>query len=491
MAWTVNQLLAPTTLPQPPVKHKAEPYDPNVPTGQPWVEKRKMEANVDGQYRWPSLRGWHMQGLINAPFHIREKMCLFWTNHFGMSDVGDHRAQYEYLQLFRSYATGNVQRLVEEVTVHCSMLSFLNGDWSHKNEPNENYARELFELFTIQKGPQIAPEDYTYYTEDDVRAAARLLTGWRKIGWWSTEVDKLDSYFKPQAHDTDPKQFSRYFNNTVIDNQAKPEDEYKDLIAMIFANERTAFSICRELYRWFVHNDTPLRIERDVIQPMADLLIASNFELEPVLRNLFASAHFYDMSVRGPMIKNPYEFMISISRPLGGHDHLGLDLELYYDLGNSYFWWGNQQQMDLFYPPTVAGWKAYYQAPNYNRAWIGSATLQRRQQFVRDMCWEGIWAKGAPRGVDWFAFIAGLEENQEVNGMIAEITSLFFPRPLHPDQLQALKDELIGGLLDSEWARQYGDYLANPYNPDIVNPLRNKLRNFFRMLFSLAEFHLQ
>lgn len=506
LAATLDQLLAAPTLPTPPLNHFFE-NDPKVPVGATWIEK-SHDPNVSvGDYRYPSIRGWYWQNLIHHDFNIMTKMTMFWINHFGMADVSEHRAEYQSIALFNEFGTSNFKEMIEKVTVLPSMLSFLNGTTNSRWTPNENYARELLELFTIQKGPQIGTEDYTHYTEDDVRAAAKILTGWRDNGFWNNEIDIVDSYFTPNRHTPGVKTMSFRFDNAVIgsdDPNYDASQEYKELINVIFGKAETARAFCRELYRFFVYYDITSEVESQVIQPMAQLMISNDFEILPALRALLGSQHFFDMAVRGPMIKSPYEFIVSMARPLGGFSHLGLDLsgtdnlQTRYDLGSNHHWWANNMEMDFLYPPTVAGWKAYYQTPSFYRNWIGSATLKQRKSIVNAYTGNGIYTREQgndnsylPRPFDYFAFVASLETPFDANELIAECVQIFLPRELAPVQLDALKDQLLPGLPDSEWSRQYADYQANPFNPDVVNPVRNKLKDFFRALFSMAEFNLQ
>jgi hypothetical protein len=183
--------------------------------------------------------------------------------------------------------------------------------------------------------------------------------------------------------------------------------------------------------------------------------------------------------------------MLSMARPLGGYDHLGLDLNLSYRLGGAYHWWASTMDMDFLYPPSVSGWKAYYQSPSYYRSWITSTTLQRRRKVVEGITWNGVWAEGEGRPFDWFGFIERLTDPENVNALIDDVATVFLARPLHPDQVVGLKEVLLPGLPDFEWTVQYRQYKQSPDNPEYVNPIRNKLRDFFRSLFSIAEFHLQ
>ena len=180
-----------------------------------------------------------------------------------------------------------------------------------------------------------------------------------------------------------------------------------------------------------------------------------------------------------------------MARPLGGYDYLELDLNLRYNLGNAYHWWAGTMDMDFLYLPSVSGWKAYYQAPDYYRKWINSTTLQRRREFVENVCGNGVWTEGAGRPFDWFAFLASLSKPEDINALIDDVAAVFLAVPPHPDQVTGLKEVLLPGLPDFEWTVQYRQYLASPDNAEIVNSLSRKVRDFFRAFFSTAEFHLQ
>ena len=509
---TLDQLFSQPTLPAPPVNTWFT-EDPNVPIGATWVDSPHIDGVDVGQYRWNSLRGWYFNHLIDSPTTIMEKLAMFWINHFGMADVGEHRAQYQYIQLFRELGAGSYKTMIERITVHPAMLRFLNGDYSTKWEPNENYARELLELFTIQKGPQVAPGDYTNYTEEDIQTIARIMTGWRNRGMWSQDDVPVESYFYADWHDDEtdpnnpnqePKQLSYRFGNAVIASNGA--NEYLDLIDVIFQQPETCRALCREIYRYFVYYEITDQIETDVITPLAQHMANNNFSMESTLRLLFSSQHFYDMAVRGPMIKNPYEFIMSIARPMGGYTHLGLSLvnnsnsnrmSTIYDIGSAYHWRAVQMEMDFMYPPTVAGWKAYYQTPSFYRNWISSATLQNRRKLAQAFTGSGIYTREErtddylPRAFDWMPFIDALSDPYDVIEVVEEIVEIFLPRELHPDQVTALKDQLLGGQDDGEWTVQYLAYQDSPNNPDVVNPITNKVKDFFRALFSMAEFHLQ
>lgn len=499
LSTTLDKLLAPPTLPDPPVNHYAT-FHPEVPVGESWVNKKKLPNNKDGEYRYPSLRGWYWQHLLHHDCNIMARMTMFWANHFGMNDAGEHRSQYRYLQLFNEYGTDNFQRMVERITLEPSMLHFLNGVNNNRWNPNENYARELLERYTIQKGPQVAPGDYLHYTEQDVVALAKALTGWRTNGIWGSDNDTVASYFDANWHDNGDKQLSHRFNDAVITGNGS--EEYKDVIQIIFDQAETAKAFCRQLYLFFVYHELSDEVEANVITPLASVLRDNNYAIKPTLRVLFSSEHFYNMAVRGPMIKSPYEFIVSMARPLGGFEHLGYtlngnsgSLREQYQVGITHHWWANNMGQDYWGVPEVAGWKAYFQSPGFYRNWIGSSTLKERQRLVNDYTNRGIWTRDdsgnySPKEFDYLAFLDSLAAPSDEHEVVAECSQIFLPRPLTQGQLEYLTEQLISGLEPTEWALQYATYRSSPFNPDVSGPILRRLKTFFRALFSLAEFQL-
>ena len=163
------------TPPAPPVNQYENTYpDPDlIPLGATWINASYGDGTVD-YYRTVGVKSWWMNNIINQGQSITEKMILFWHDHFvtQASDVGDARFLYKYLSLLRTHALGNFKTFVKEITKDPQMLIYLNGQYNVKNSPDENYARELQELFTIGKGSNL-------WNEDDVKEAAKVLTGFR------------------------------------------------------------------------------------------------------------------------------------------------------------------------------------------------------------------------------------------------------------------------------------------------------------------------
>ena len=250
MEAVVAQLLTVSPMPAPPLNYDND-QDPNVAIGDTWIDAPySLTVNLKG-YRRRSLAGWTMELMAIEELSVREKMTLFWHNHFVIADINDPKFVYKYITLLRENALGNFRDLVKKVTIDPSMLRYLNGNQNTKVAPNENYARELMELFTLGKGELAGPGDYTTFTEDDVVAMARVLTGWRDVGFNTVEFIPVDSVFVLNRHDTDPKQLSHRFDNVIINNNN--DQEYADLIDIIFQKDEVSKFICRKLYRWFVY----------------------------------------------------------------------------------------------------------------------------------------------------------------------------------------------------------------------------------------------
>ena len=170
----VDELLNPTSpLPSPPVNDytSATVTDPAVPVGQTWVNNPTNDGTLNSLRR-ASFKKWWAGVMINQDRSVREKMTLFWTNHFSTEsvDIGNAHYVYAHHALLRQKALGNFKQLVKDITIDAGMLRYLNGYLNTSAAPDENYARELQELFTLGKGPAVQ------YTEDDVKKAAKVLT---------------------------------------------------------------------------------------------------------------------------------------------------------------------------------------------------------------------------------------------------------------------------------------------------------------------------
>jgi uncharacterized protein (DUF1800 family) len=465
-----------------------------VPVGTTWVNSLYRDTSTTftpTSVRIASMKAWWTGLMLNQPVNIREKMTLFWHNHFvtEMGVVNDPRYSYWYLAVLRQNATGNFRSLVRQISLQGAMLRYLNGNTNTKSSPNENYGRELQELFTIGKGPEIAPGDYTNYTEADVKAAAHVLTGWRDKTNADGTVGSANSMFDLTRHDTTNKQFSADYGNTVITGGNDGLRELDDMLTMIFAQRETARFISRKLYRWFVYYVIDATTETNVIEPMASMLLANGYEIGPVLSVLLKSAHFFDPVNMGCQIKNPIDFLVGTCRQFGMVFPTA-------PVTTQYAMWTylvNQaaaMNLKLGDPPNVAGWAAYYQTPEFYELWINSDTLPKRTRWTDAMIGSGYTTASTTIKIDPNAFAATLTNPGDPNVLIDEATQLLFAIPATTNQKTLLKGVLIPGLPDYEWTAAWDDYVANPGDATKAAGVRSKLQALFAYMMQMPEYQL-
>ncbi len=472
-----------STLPDPPLNFYFTD-DPETPIGTTWVDKPYISGKEFPRKK--SYRAWYQGVLLNQTISAREKMCLFWLNHFvsEMDNIADARSTYENANLFRENAFGSFQKLVEDVTVSHAMLIYLNGNTNKNGAPNENYARELLELFSIGKGPLIAEGNYTNYTEHDIQQAARVLSG------FTTAKNPYNVVkYTSSRHDKGEKVFSEIFGNKAIING---EDlEYKELIQMIFDKEETAKHICRKLYRWFLYYDISDEVELNIITPMAQNLRENNFVIKPALRLLFESEHFFDQNFVGAQIKSPIDFNIGFVRQLEVDFPSENDLLPLYNLWFEIFNSENIQLQSVSDPPDVAGWKAYYQEPSFYRTWISAVTLGERDAFVNKLLSSnGIKKNGVAIKVNPFKILDQLENPSDPNEVITQFTALLLPVTLSEEAKNVLKEALIPGLPDFEWTLEYSSYKNDPTNAEKQQAVQGKLLNLLIAIKNLPAIQL-
>lgn len=478
----LNGLLTAPATPGPPLN--VSTTDTTVPIGQTWVGQA-FDQNLEGVRR-ASLRDWWLGQMLTPTTSLSEKMTVFWHNHFviELGNINSAQYGYEYVRLLRQHALGNIRQLAKDMTINPAMLRYLNGNASVVGAPNENYGRELLELFTIGKGPLIAAGNYTNYTEADVQAAAKVLTGWRD------DATTVTGYFTASRHDTTTKQFSSAFGNAKI--YANGANEYKDLINLIFAQAETARFLVRALYRWFVYYVIDSQVETDIIQPLATILINNNFDVAPVLRALFSSQHFFDVANVGCLIKSPLDLAVGVCRQLELTFPPASSVVAQYGMWDYLNALASVQQQTLGDPPNVAGWVAYYQAPQYHELWINAVTLPRRNQTTDLFIVAGYTRNSFTIKADPIALVLAMPTATaaDPNLVVAEFVRLMVPIALTANQLAFLKNTLLPGLPDFEWTAEWNMYLATPTNAARKNAVLTKLQAMLKALAVLGEYHL-
>ena len=308
-----------------------------------------------GQSSWV----WRM---IQTQTPLQEKMCLFWHQIFatGVSKVDHYDEIIDMIDIFREKGLGKYRDLLLEVSRNPAMLFWLDNHENHATAINENWGRELLELFTMGVGN---------YTEEDVYECSRAFTGWTMTPKLPRfHMGRWDWYFeyKPEDHDEGQKTFLGHTGNF----------NGEDIIDIVLAKPATARFIARHLYSFFVADEvqvpawqvTPPR-DPVAVQTLADALTESDFDIRHTLRVLFNSDFF--KQARFTKVKNPTEVVIGALRMVGGVEHAGPEVLEYSD----HITYMGQE---LLNPPSVEGW-------HLGVEWVNSGTLMKRANFVADM----------------------------------------------------------------------------------------------------------
>ncbi len=480
-------LTAPTSAPTPPLNnYSLRTNDPNVAFGDTWVNA-PFDVNFENQRKY-SLKAWLFQQTQTKTNSLHEKMSLFWHHHFSTETLAVNLAVNSYAHhiLLRTHAFGNFKSFVRAITIDSAMLDYLNGRLNTKRAPDENYARELQELFTLGKGPD------SQYTEDDVKAMARVLTGWT-INFLNKPYN---SAFVSTNHDSNDKLFSSFYGNTILKGQigaTAGDKELNDMLDMLFSKDTViAKHICRKLYRMFVYYDISSDEETKIIEPLAQYFIDQGWEIKPVLKKLFMSEHFFDNLNRSCIIKDPIShlagFLIQTKPEYPTND---VDTEYsIYQLGRYY---GELIQLDLGDPPNVSGWPAWYQTPMFHRTWMNADTFPKRNQFCDFLLYVGYVKNGYKFMIDVVDVALQTSNPSSADDLIADLTQWMLAMPLTTAKIAELKAILLpGGIPDYNWSDAW--YAANdPTNSEHTSQLaavKSKLQGLLKTITNLAEYQL-
>ncbi|MBN8575636.1 MAG: DUF1800 family protein [Cytophagales bacterium] len=543
---------------QQPLPDPVLPVDPK--TGTEWLLAGTTTANSGDADLQEFFKGWlfgQMLGLGVAPsnqlaYATREKIVFFLHTVFTtiQSKVDNSRSLYFQNQLFRKFAFDktlpllfNIKTLTKKVSVDNAMLRLLDGNLNVKGSVNENYARELLELFTIGRGlegtlpPATTPGDYFNFTEQDVRAAAQVLSGWELDTTFTSVDEEVDLYTSgtqklprgkvrgnatnASAHDSTIKQFSDRFNNATIQpdplllNGSNPTqqsalDEISQLIELIYSKQETARNFCRRIYRYFVYHEITQTIDDTIVAGMAATLVANNYKLQPVLEELFQSQHFYDAAAGvnddnfGGIIKSPLDllvgtfrlFNVQLPNPTGSPAAF---FEQTADLTRRL----ERMGMHFYEPFDVAGYDSYHQFPIYHRSWISTNYLVSRYEFIRDLISNS--QMGGMMKIDPVAFVQTNISNaiaSNARALVIELAKYFLPLAdnltfdttaddnagLTAERLNYfltafLKSPQIDADPEGAWAFRWN----NPVDMEVV---RRQLENLFNAMLQSPEYQL-
>ena len=508
-------------------EHPQPPLD--TATGKQWVnpipkEGRTGRENSLETVLIPYMRQWWLDTMCKQSPGITDKMTFFFHSHFTtlQSRIYYSLSLYYQLKLFRHHALGNVKSLARKMCLDNAMLINLDGNENQVGNTNENFAREFLELYTIGKGKQVSATDYTNYTEQDVKEAARIFTGFKTEHTFSQNIDpesgvplcRMIESPQKQAlrHDSGEKKFSHRFGNRVIKpNQlvtyyaAKDiatvdaaHQEVEDLVNMIFDQKETARHFCRKLYRFFVCNKITSATESGIIDPLAETMLKNNYEMEPVLRQLFSSQHFFDQGngkdpllVQASLIKSPLDIMAGTFRFFEIQLPDRTQLPRYYEFYSGLLEKLDHQGLNLYEPYDVAGYTAYYQAPDYSRHWISSGNLARRYEFA-DQVLKGIKNKSGSvlARLDVMKYVRNsqnISDPSDAEKMVRELIEDLFPQEISEERFRYfLYEVLLDSLSVKTWQHEWQNFMESGKDEAV----RPQLEKLLKALLQAPEYQL-
>ncbi|GAB3957318.1 DUF1800 domain-containing protein [Spirosoma harenae] len=490
--------------PSPPIDLNAfQPTAGQTYLDKPFIHSRNFEL---GHYI--SLWWLGMMASQTAPISLLDKLTLFWQNHFVSTreTVGDYRFLYQYLLLLRNNALGNFRSLVIQITKDPAMLRYLNGNENIVGHPNENYARELQELFTVGV---FDFEGNKTYTEDDVKAAAKVLTGWEYTNYELDGSTSFTTVFSLANHDSTNKTFSAHYNNTVITGRSTNpsptvtagDAELDDLITMLLNHPASARYICRKLYRWFVNPNVSPTIETDIIIPLAQFFVTSNYDIQGLIVKLLTSEVFFDTANMGALVKSPVEVAVGSMRlfnqpvPDAVTHYTG-----FLNYTDFMFYKMQDMLMPLLDQPSVFGYEPYYET-GYTRIWINTTTIGFRYQYTDAYVLRYLQIEpNYLMGIDVLAWATSIQPNfSDVAGTPAistvDILAAFSKNLFVFELVQAKKDFLIDtimmqGLPRTSWTFQWNAYRTNPNDGGARYEVLSRLQNLMQYMLRMAEYHI-
>jgi uncharacterized protein (DUF1800 family) len=301
------------------------------------AEMESLAGNIARYNDVAHLRAWWLARMLHSPHPLQEKMTLFWHNHFATSyaKVQSARFMLGQYELMRRHALGHFDKLLREMSSDPAMLIWLDGRDSKKGNPNENYAREIMELFSLGVG---------HYTETDIREAARAFTGW--------EISGTKAVFNAKQHDDGDKK--------VLGQKGKWQAG--DIVRICLEQKAAATFLAGKLYRFLISET--VKPSPELLEPLAERFRASGYDFGALVKTMLSSNLFFSDRVYRTRVKAPVDFVLNIVRGLEGKigtTALAQSLE--------------QLGQNLFSPPSVKGWDG-------GRSWLNGQTLLFRQNLA-------------------------------------------------------------------------------------------------------------
>lgn len=305
---------------------------------------QRKKANQLYKKERAKLKKWGFDNLLESTSPLHERMVWFWHNHFTSSIKKVRTADWMLRQdlSIRNHALGNFPDLLKAMTFSPAMLIYLDGRSNKKGQPNENFSRELLELFTLGEG---------HYSERDIKEAARAFTGWK------VSLKKDGAVFRKKHHDKGMKQFMGRQGNFTGD----------DILSILLENPRTSEFICEKFWAEFISIDAPNPV---IIKSWAKSFKSSAYDISRLLETIFNSPSFWDKKHRGDLIKSPIDLVVGTLRTLEMEDDNLPLVQINRVM--------KRMGQELYAPPNVKGWVG-------GKSWIDDVKLPLRQSFLRKL----------------------------------------------------------------------------------------------------------
>ena len=515
---------------------------------------RYLDSWMLGQMLAPGV-----EDALKLSYAFRERIIFFFHTHFTTkkSKVRDTRALYYQNALFRHFAFDrndnvvavenpdpdsteelppvvypvNLKRLTVKLSVENAMLIFLDGWQNLAGRPNENYARELLELYAIGRGLEgTVPAgefegDYINYTEGDVQAAALVLSGFNIDETYSnideeTGIPKgiIRGGLTASDHDDSVKTFSNRLGNAQVTpddelmqgNESTEEsiiDEISQLVDIVYDQAETSRYLARKIYRFFMYHEITEDVQNGLVQDIADAFVASNFKIIPTLEALFTSQEFYAGGAGvaddffGSIIKSPMDLAIGFARNFNvAVPDPYTETEYFYDLMGNILSNMNGQGMNYYEPFEVAGYSAYHQYPIFNRSWIATNYLTNRYNFVSSKVSPGDVLN--PGDVNPYSFVLNNMPDaiaRDARELVRTIAGYLLPLSSNLDfndspdseltavRLEYFLNTFLGDMDDDPEAAWTAGWDATDRDIDKID---NQLANLFNAMLQTPEYQL-
>ena len=501
-------------------KYATEDVGPNQPfINRPYSHNSLGNQEEFGYERTNSFMSIIYQGMYNQTTSIHWKLFVFLHNLVPTFpfDRNGHKGMYNYTKLLFESCFSSYKEFIYNITINESMLFYLNLGISKKETPDENFAREVQELFTQGKRP------FSEFSEEDVREIARALVGWNYgEDWRYSEGHENPTVFYDGNHDTGDKYFSSYYNNRVIRGRSGQEgrEELREVVDMLFDTHKSGVYIIRRLYQFFVYPEITDEIESQIIEPLAQVFRDNNYSLVVPLKILLKSKHFFSDQIPNSIIKSPLDFLMSIMKEVdikNGHlyhyhnveqrfiyDHFEPDFFDNKEKDSSYIEYmmnqrisneGEQLGMKLLWPPSVSGWQPYYQAPVYDMFWINSSTSKKRAQISKYLV-SGLYLNVNKESGDvtmvpnFEEYTRNFDNINSVDSFLSQLIHRFTNIEINEDTRIRLKETLLGGNSEIHWVEAMDNFSSD--NPDInlYQETNKRIGKTITSITTLGEFQL-